>query len=460
VAVSSIGTHQTERARTGVAGSNHRPVPQGRGSDGGQGTGHCNPDRVCRGRGIGWSVVGRVLLLLGLLPGTTLGTNGVEPIDTSLQARLRGGADVAVGDSALSQINNPASLSLHDVPRLDFSGQFCFPTSRWEGPWGTAESQVGFVPLGNAAVSWPVHDELTLGLALHSKAGLASRYEMRHLLIPWMTREVGADAKVVGLSLNLGYELTDELAVGAGVRAEAATSEFSLVLGPADVEFGRGYAYGGGFQLGLLYHATDDLTFGLGYRSPSWFGDLQGGRTRASLFGVLPVDLGGGRIESLRLAQKITAGAAWDVTERVKLAGEVRWLNYHGSSFNSLTVETDALGLRVPLPLGYKDQWVLAAGTDIRLTNRWILGLGYNYGSDPVERASLLPMGSTLCQHHLTGGLRYERSKWWVGAGYVLGFEASMSGGGYSRIPLGLDYGLSRVEQVQHSLLIGFGFSW
>jgi long-chain fatty acid transport protein len=401
------------------------------------------------------------LLVVALWPAASFGTNGIEPIDTSLHARIRGGVDVAIGDSPLSQINNPASLARHDVPRFDFSGQFGFPVARWHGPLGTSESEIGFVPLANCALAMPVDDRLTLGLAVHSKAGLASRYHMRHVLIPMMKRRVGSDAKMVGLHFNVGYKLTDRLYIGAGVRGEVATAKFSLVLGPADTEFERGYAYGGGFQLGMMYRATEDLTFGLGYRSPSWFGDLAGGDAGASLFGVLPLDLGSGAIDDLRLAQKITAGAAWEVTDWLRLASEVRWINYRSSSFDSLTVATDgAVDLRLPLPLGYRDQWVCAVGADFKLDEHWTLGLGYNYGSTPVDRASLLPMGSTISQHHITAGLRYERENWWVGAGYILGLQASLSGGGYSRIPLGIDYALSRIEQTQHSLIFGFGFAW
>ena len=395
-----------------------------------------------------------------MLP-TARGTNGVEPIDTSLQARARGGADVAVGDSALSQIDNPAALALHRQWRLDFSGQIAFPTSRWIGPIDATESEIRLVPVANVGLVMPVNDRLSLGLAMHSKSGLASRYYMRHALIPFMKRRVGADAKSVSLSFNLGYRLTDRLSVGAGVRGEVTTTGFSTVFGPADVEFGRGYAYGGGFQLGLHYRATDRLALGLAYRSPSWFGDVSGGKARASLFGLLPIGLGEARIERLRLAQKVTAGAAWDVTEWLKLVGEVRWINYRSSSFDSLTVATDGLiDLRVPLPLGYRDQWVFAVGAEFKLDEHWTLGVGYNYNTSPVDRASLLPTGSVLAQHHITAGLRYEKDDWWVGAGYILAVGASLDGGGWSRIPLGIDYGSSRLEQTQHSLIFGFGLSW
>src|SRR5204862_254695 len=84
--------------------------------------------------------------------------------------------------------------------------------------------------------------------------------------------------------------------VAAGLRAEVVTAKFSTVLGPADVEFGRGYSWGGGFQVGLHYQALDNLAFGLAYRSPTWFGDLAGGDADASLLGFLPIHLGTGSL--------------------------------------------------------------------------------------------------------------------------------------------------------------------
>ena len=60
-----------------------------------------------------------------------LATDGLEPIGVSTQSRMRGGADVAVGDSPLSQIDNPATLSLspHDMYALDTASQLAFVTA-------------------------------------------------------------------------------------------------------------------------------------------------------------------------------------------------------------------------------------------------------------------------------------------------------------------------------------------
>jgi hypothetical protein len=47
-----------------------------------------------------------------------------------------------------------------------------------------------------------------------------------------------------------------------------------------------------------------------------------------------------------------------------------------------------------------------------------------------------------------------------VGGGYILACPNTMHGSGRSRIPFGIDYASGKTEQVQHSLSVGFGFSW
>jgi long-subunit fatty acid transport protein len=210
-----------------------------------------------------------------------------------------------------------------------------------------------------------------------------------------------------------------------------------------------------------MYRLRDDLTFGIAYRSPTWAGDVSGGRGKASLFGLLPIDLGGVQIENLRLPQRVSAGLAWDATDRLKLVGEVRWLNYRNSSLDTLNVKTARpIEMRVGLPLKYRNMWVFIAGAEYRLDAHWTASLGYNYGTQPVAESGLLPMGSTLAQHHITAGLRYARDNWWVGGGYMVGFAPTLHNDGVSAIPLGIDYSGSSIKQVQHSVLIGFGFSF
>ena len=137
--------------------------------------------------------------------------------------------DEPAGDSALSQIENPATLT--SAPRerhiLDFSTPVAFLPASWRGPLDTASSEIRAVPVGQAALTIPMDDRLTLGLALHTPSGLGARYDFRHLMIPWMPRRVGSNLDSLDLELNAAYKLTDRLSVGAGVVDQLAQIRFS-----------------------------------------------------------------------------------------------------------------------------------------------------------------------------------------------------------------------------------------
>jgi long-chain fatty acid transport protein len=398
-------------------------------------------------------------LMLGAWSGTARATDGLEPIGVSAQARMRGGADVAVGDSALSQITNPATLALWRTPQFDFSGQLLMPRAEWQGPIGAAHTHTAH-PLMSMAAALPIDERLTLGAALHAKSGLGAHYRMRHLLMPWHRRHVASDMKDLSLSLNAGYRLTDKLSVGLGGRFEIATTRFNAVLGPVDMSFSRAQAYGGGFDLGLHYQATERLALGLAYRSPTWFGDMGGANLKASVLGLLPLKLGSGALRKFRLPQQVSAGVCWDATDWLRLHGEARWTDYARSTFHDAqVVMKDLGGFNFPLPLAWTDQWTFIVGAEIRLGERWMLGLGYNYVNDVVPPAHLFPIAAPAMQHHASIGLRYQRENWWVGGGYILGIGRSLEGGGRCHIPLAADYGGSRITALQHSLFVGFGFS-
>lgn len=394
---------------------------------------------------------------------TAIAANGIESIGLSPQALARGGADVAVGDSAFSQIDNPATLTLSpaDAWRLDIGGGVIITDVQWSGLIDSSESQVGPRPAVNIALARSINDKLAWGIAFHSKSGLATRYDMRQLSAPFLGRRVGADMKNVDLSFNLGYRVTEKLSVGAGVRAELVSIKFSSVFGPSFAELSRGYAYGGGFQLGLHYKSTPTLAFGLGYRSPSWFCDMSGGDLKIAQTGLIPLNFGKANLDEFRLPQKIMAGVAWDATDWLKLVGEVRWINHANSSLDSVTVATTSpLDLRIPIKVGYKNQWVLAVGAEFKLAEHWKLGVGYNYSTKLITSSQVLPIVAAIAQHHITTGLRYEWDNWWVGGGYVLALPNSIKGRPDTPLPLGIDYAFSTIDQTQHNIFFGFGLAW
>jgi long-subunit fatty acid transport protein len=99
-------------------------------------------------------------------------------------------------------------------------------------------------------------------------------------------------------------------------------------------------------------------------------------------------------------------------------------------------------------------------GGDYKLTQNWIASAGYHFCTSPVARANVLPMGSTTWQHHMSIGLRYETPKWWAGCGYTIAFPTWLRGSGWSKIPLGFDYGRAEMTQLENAIVLGGGYTF
>jgi long-subunit fatty acid transport protein len=404
-------------------------------------------------------------------PQAAWAADGVEPIGISMPAQARGGADVAVGDTALSQIDNPATLSLQPAEhiRFDVTGELFMPRTRWTNPINDTRSNVRHIPIGHAGLSFRRTGPITFGVAFESKAQFASRFRIRPWLLSARRRTIDADMREFSLSFNAAWAATEKLSIGAGVRVEGATSSFKTINGPVWADFGRGRAIGAGFQLGVHYRLLDTVAVGLAYRSPTWFQDLTGddstatlaGESRGATLAFLPINLGTGTIDNVRLPQRLAAGVAWEATEWLLLVTEARWINYSASTLNEGTFRfAGPIEWHVDSPVGYRDQWAVMAGAEFKLDEHWRLGTGYHYATNPVHRSELVPTAAMIAQHHATIGLRYEAERWWAGIGYVLGFHNDLSSTWRSGVPLGLDFSRGEIHQTQHSVVVGFGLSW
>jgi long-subunit fatty acid transport protein len=398
------------------------------------------------------------------------GSNGVEDFGVSAPAQARGGADVAIGDTALSQVDNPASMSfLPDCRTYDFMSKIILPRVEWAGPTGTSQSTIAVIPAVNAAAAFQIDDDLSWGFALHTKGGQADSFRHHSLFVPSaIVLRDRADFEDVDIPLNFSYRVTDKLCIGLGARVEVASLRFTVDFGPVDANFERGYAVGGGFQGGAIYKATDCLTLGIAYRSPTWFGSLDGGDADVRVFiprdGSIAASLGSASIHNFLLPQRISAGAAYDLTPDIKLVTEARWINYEHSSLRQFNVNTNGLAFPpvprvVPFPIAYRDEGVFIVGAEFKLTECLKWAVGYNYNTDPLKENSLLPIADVTNKHNITTGVTLSRCNWWITAGYAIGLTSTLQANGTTTFPSPNDYPTSKMSETQHNLFMGFGFT-
>ena len=407
-----------------------------------------------------------LLFYLGLAP-SAQATDGLEPIGLSVQSLLRGGSDVAIGDSALSQIDNPASLRLNRGA-VDVAGEFLMPVTRWRGVYDTSGSSVHCLPLGHIGLALPGNDRFNFGVAAWSKSQIATSFHLRPAATLGDPQRVNSDMRDFGFAFDGAVSVTDNLALGAGLRCELITGEFLSLAGPEQVYFGRGYGLGAGFQLGLHYRIVPGLTFGLGYRSPTWFQDLFGEHSSPAFSndwqvitpGYPGVDFGRATINDFVLPQKISAGLAWQATNRLRLSAEGRWLNYENSSMYRADYNLASSRVNLNSTVGYRDQFAIMAGAEYKLTDHWTIGGGYHHASNPISRRAFLPIADMIVVHHLTAGLTYRQGHWWFGGGYILGLPNTLAAAPLTQILLGADSIRGELRQAQHSVFVGCGYRW
>ncbi len=395
-------------------------------------------------------------------------TDGLEPVGISTQSLLRGGSDVAIGDSALSQIDNPATL-MRVPASVDASGELLMPHTQWRSVYDSAESSVDCLPLGHVGIALPHDENLAFGVAAWSKSQLGTSFRLRSIATPFPRRHTSADLRDFGLGLNSALRINDALSIGAGVRLELATGEFTSLAATEQIRFGRGYGLGAGYQLGLHYRIMPDVTFGLGYRSPTWFQDVFGSHTSASMtndWQLLsptrpPIHLGRALVDNLVLPQKVLAGLAWQVNDRLRLSTEGRWINYENSSMYKAKYDLNyPARARLNSIIGYRDQFAVMAGAEYKLDACWTVGGGYHWAANPISSRAFLPIADMIVVHHLTTGLTYRKDNWWFGGGYVLGLPNTLSASPRTKILFGLDSLSGEIRQIQHSIFFGGGYSW
>lgn len=379
--------------------------------------------------------------------------NGLEEVGHSFQADMRGGTEVAVGDTALSQIRQPASVCIQTRIRMDSKLTTLFPRERWRG---LMDSNLDTrVPPPNFAigVAAPLSERVGAGLAVFSKTSWNSRFDSRFINFTTPTT-VSASATNYGLQGNLGYKINDKWTVGAGPRIEIMKYSSSTVYGPGKLELPARWSVGGGFNLGALYKPVTAVQLGFGYRSPTWMGPNTAGlyqinNTNNPL--TLPAQVSANRVV---LPQRVMLGACYQPGEKYKIATELTWVNWRYSLFGNTKVSGP---LSLSYPAGLRDIFIANIGTDIELTRNIGISLGYSYNTNPVRKQSVLPGFMPTNQHNLTYGLRFKTKRWWVGVAHIIGFPSSAYNNGGRTVPLGSDYYVSQVRQFIQSITTGIG---
>lgn len=402
--------------------------------------------------------------------------SGAGPINRSM-----GGASTAAPlDPTGALYWNPAGISGLSSSELALGLELFYPRSTLSssiprgalGPGappvplaGRTRDEVGVFALPSGGFVYrPEESDWTFGLGLFPASGFGVNYpgDATNPVLsapPNGLGRISSIYQVFQITPTVAYQVTDRLSIGVAPIIDIARLELTpgLFVSPDDANgdgspsypaaTGTRNAWGGGFQAGVYYTMSDAWRFGASFRSPQWFEPFryktldESGRARSARF----------LFESPLI---VSVGAAYTGFERVTIATDLRYINFHDTS-GQRTAAFAPTG--AVTGLGWRDVFSAALGVQYQLTCDCSVRVGYTYNTDliPARGATFNVTSPLTYQHQLAVGVSYRLTPaCTLSACYYHIFEGSVSGP--FATPMGLIPG-GRVTTgtVVDSLMVG-----
>lgn len=302
----------------------------------------------------------------------------------------------AVAEDASTIFFNPAGLSYLKQAELDIAANYIAPRSEFHddgsniagvlpmsgGDYGDA-SENAVVP--NFYYAQPVNDKVTLGLGINAPFGLVTEYNET-----WVGRyfAVKSDMLTVNFNPSIAIQATDKLSLGLGVSAQYIDVELSQM---ADLGALSGFPqtadaradlqaddWGYGFNLGLIYQATENTRVGLAYRSKiSHTLEGDGELTRNG------VKLADEDIEAdVDLPETLTLAIYHDINKKWSIMADAtltRW-----NRFSELNIESDGGTLSSNKSEDWENTMRYGLGLNYHHSDQWQFRTGVAYDETPI----------------------------------------------------------------------------
>ncbi len=362
---------------------------------------------------------------------------GFQLKENSVKAtgRAYAGSGAASGDTSVV-MNNPAAMStfeeravqidLHAIDlsyEIDAGGTDAFGRPLGGGDGGNAG---GVAAVPSTSAIFPVGDTgLTFGASVNAPFGLKTEYDR-----DWVGRynAVESDVKIIDLTLAMSVALSERFSIGVGVILEhaevtlsnaidfgsavctpsAATGgvppSFCLPLGSNvyGPQQNDGFAKingddnGFGWNAGLHFRPTDNLSIGLSHRSEIDL-ELEGDADFTVPSNVVPILAAGrpGQFIDTDVTAKLTTpsittlSAAWQVTDRFALMGDVSQTDWH--SLQEINIDYDSTQPNTVEDFEWEDSTFYSLGGEFALSDTLTLRAGLAYDETPVPDETRTP---------------------------------------------------------------------
>jgi long-chain fatty acid transport protein len=360
--------------------------------------------------------------MLIFLSGTTCFASGYQVLLQGNRTTGMGNLGTAMYQDASSLFFNPGAMAFmdHNGAMVGFNPIFAtnaYWNSQTLNSSYTAETNNPMGTPFHAYVVWgPDESNLKFGLGAFTPFGSGVNWGNE-----WSGRDLLNELtlRAIQIQPTVAYKIGDRFSVGAGLDVTIGSVSLKRTLLLDGRTSGTEYTEGAvtldgkaktsfGFNIGVLFKASEQIDIGLNYRSEVNM-QVEDGDTEfvvpGSLSDFFPENTFNA---SLPLPSVITAGLTYHISENFELGAQFDWVGW--SAYESLDIEfaeTNDFVTNTSSPRNYEDSWVAHIGGEYRFDNNLHLRAGAYYDTTPVQDGYMTAETPDNNRIGITGGIGY-----------------------------------------------------
>lgn len=360
------------------------------------------------------------LLALGACAATSAHAAGYAVFTHGASALGQGNAVTAHSDNPSTIFYNPALMNRLEGTQFQIGTTAIFSSREFQSnqPGGSSDSNDSVFFPSTFYATHKFNDSLSAGLGVFNPFGLGTEWSD-----DWDGRYQATDSELTTFNINpaVSFRIIPSLAVAAGLDVVLvdATLERKIFTGtPLDInQKFEGDGTGVGFNVGVAYDITKELTFGASYRSQVQV-DIEGESSTSPTLtvpGVGAVLDSKGRT-SIKLPPQVTAGLAYQISAPLIVEAGFRWEGW--SSFKELQLSLDNGFPVAATPRDWHDSYGFNLGGKYQLNETAALMAGYVFGNSAVPDSTFDPSIPDAKTHVFCVGTDLAYQHWKVALSY------------------------------------------
>lgn len=330
-----------------------------------------------------------------------------------------GCAGTALYKDGASLFFNPGSVALSDENSINlattpilanvlYTDAASNTSFRTDNPVGTPFSAYGVFQLKKLK-------ELKFGLAAYTPFGSTVVWEDN-----WIGRFALTRLKLQAIFIQptLSYRITPKLGIGAGLVIAMGDVELEKDI-PVQDSTGTyahaklsGKARSVGYNIGIHYDITDQVSVGLNYRSKVQM-NLNEGLADFTVPGALATNFPDQKFTgSLPLPAVATFGIAYKPNSKINAVLDINYVGWSAYDTLGFDYENNTSSLAdTKSPRNYKDIIAFRTGMSYKVIEKLELRIGGGFGFSPVPESSVTPETPDGNRGYFTLGAGYEFNK-------------------------------------------------